>query len=120
MKSDPQIEGYQRLRPFEFGLLERLELVQAVDWETSTGRALTLHLRSAAAQNRGKRLRLAFDGVRGLRIGDLEGLIHFTLEIESIRERPLDGLAYQVVEREYNAFFFYCRDFTCTLEDAAT
>lgn len=117
MNSDPQIEGYQRLRPFEFGLLERLELFQAVDSEASTGLALALHLRSAAAPNRGKRLRLAFEGVRGLRIGDLDGLIHFTLEIQSIRDRRMEGLSYQVAEGEYNAFFFYCREFTSALEE---
>jgi hypothetical protein len=113
--TDTLVEQYYALKPAEFGFLECLELRQSVQPEKWTGFTLKLRLRSSTIRG-AKCLSLIFSDVHDLRIGSLEGLLKFFLEIRSIRERQLEGLNYSVVESEYNAFVFVCGSFVATVD----
>jgi len=63
----------------------------------------------AREQVNGK-LRLEFQGVRGLHIGSLEGLFGFVIEITSLAGHHLEGLRFRVVETENDAISFQCLD----------
>jgi hypothetical protein len=112
--SDALLEQYYTLRPADFGFLECLELRQSVRPEEWSGFTLTLRLRSSTAPE-AKSLILTFTGVQDLRVGSLEGLVRFLVEIRSIREQQMEGLNYKVVEKEHNAFSFFCSSFFATL-----
>ena len=113
--SDTLVEQYYALKPADFGFLESLELRQSVQPDEWSGFILKLRLRSSTTPG-AKCLHLVFSGVQDLRIGSLEGLLRFFLEIRPIREQQMEGRNYKVVESEYNAFTFFCSSFTVTLE----
>jgi len=113
--SDTLVEQYYALKPVDFGFLECLELRQSVQPEGWSGFTLKLWLRSSTTLG-AKCLNLVFNGVHDLRIGSLEGLLKFFLEIRSIREQQMEAHNYRVVETEHNAFTFFCSDFSFTLE----
>jgi len=113
--SDLSVDDFYGLRKAEFGYLERFDLQQSVDPNQWAGFRVEIDLR-ALAQAESRRLRLVFIGVRDLRIGSLEGLLFFLIEIRSIRDQQLEGLNYRVVEGEHNAFSFVCESFTASIE----
>jgi hypothetical protein len=115
-KSDALVEQYYALKPADFGFLECLELRQAVQPENWAGFNLTLVLRASTLPN-AKGLRLAFKGVRDLRIGTVQGLVRYLLEIRAVHEQQMEDRSYKVVESEYNAFAFFCRTFAATVEE---
>ena len=108
---EPIIERYYALRKAEFGFLERFELRQPVDPREWNGFRLEVDLRSSA-QAESDRLRLVFAGVRDLRIGELEGLLRYMIDIRSITAAQVEGRNYRLVEGEYDAFSFVCESFT--------
>ena len=114
-KPDTLVEQYYALKPAEFGFLEFLELRQSVQPEEWTGFTLKLKLRSSTIHG-AKCLNPIFSGVHDLRIGSLEGLLKYFLEIQSIRERQMEGLNYSVVESQHSAFAFACRSFVATVD----
>jgi hypothetical protein len=113
--SQSAIERYYALRKAEFGFLERLELCQSVDPSEWAGLRLEIDLRSSAAAA-SPRLRLTFVGVRDLRIGALEGLLRYMIEIRWIGETQMEGRNYKVIEGEYDALSFVCESFTASIE----
>lgn len=115
MCTDPLVKRYHALSPGEFGFLESFELRQSVQPEDWSGFTLVLRLRSLTTPD-AKCLRLEFGRVRDLRIGPLEGLLGYFVEIRSIRDRQLEDMNYEVVESEYNAFSFFCQSFTAVTE----
>ncbi|MGV3606469.1 MAG: hypothetical protein ACO1RA_08670 [Planctomycetaceae bacterium] len=109
-KSTDLVERYYAVRKGEFGYLESIELVQNVDPTKWNGFQLTIVFRSGTGTS-SPALRLAFKGVRDIRIGDLGGLVCYMLEIRCIEERQLEGLRFEVTESEYDAFSFVCEAF---------
>jgi hypothetical protein len=114
-KTDEYIEQYYALRKAEFGFLERLELRQTGDPIGWSGLRVQIDLRSALRFD-SRRLCLVFEGVRELRIGTIEGLFLYMIEIRSIVASQLEDLNYRVVEGEYDAFSFLCKSFSVRLE----
>ena len=57
-------------------------------------------------------IRLRFEGVRDLEIGNLNGLKFCHLGIEDIRERQLEGLRYAVSDAEGDLISFKCDSWT--------
>lgn len=116
MQYDSLVDRYYALKPAEFGFLECLELRQSVQPEEWAGSTLKLRLRPSTKHEAHQYLNLVFCGVHDLRIGSLEGLLRFFLEIRSIQEEQREGVNYRVVESEYSAFAFVCGSFVATLE----
>jgi len=107
---------YDTLQPPRSGYLEGLELSQIVDPENWSGLTLKLRLRpSGAAES--ARLWLEFHEVQELRIGPLQGLSFYCVEVRSAAAMQLEGRNYYVVENDHNAFSFYCRNFLETAEN---
>ncbi len=113
--SNSVIDRFYALRKAEFGYLERLELRQSVSPMEWSGYLLELELRSSATATR-RRLRLEFVGVHDLRIGALEGLLFYMMEIRWIGDAQMERLNYRVVESEHDAFSFVCESFDASIE----
>jgi hypothetical protein len=113
--SDPAIEEFYSLSGKEFGILERLELVRPIDPNVRAGVLLNIDLRAALSAD-SPRMRLSFHGVRDLQIGEIVGLLRYMINIRSLRGSQLEDLNYKVVESEYQAFSFVCKDFTASIE----
>jgi len=113
--SASSIEQFYAMRGSQYGFLERLELQQSVDPKAWSGIRLEVHLRSAAANN-ASRLRLVFVGVKELRVGILQGILNYVLEIRPIAEMGHEHLNYKIVESEYDAMSFLCDSFTARIE----
>lgn len=107
---------YDALEPARFGYLEGLELSQTVDPESWSGFNLKLRLRLSSAIE-SPRLWLEFHEVQELRIGPLQGLSFYCVEVRSAVAMQLEGRNYYVVENDHNAFSFYCRCFLETIEN---
>jgi hypothetical protein len=107
---------YDALEPARFGYLEGLELSQVVDPENWSGLTLKLRLRPSGATE-SPRLWLEFHEVQELRIGPLQGLSFYCVEVRSAAAMQLEGRNYHVVENDHNAFSFFCRNFLATVEN---
>ena len=108
------IQHFYALRKKEFGFLERLELQQSVDPAVWAGFRLEVDLR-ASMDLHSPRLLLEFVGVKDLRIGTLEGLLRYILDIRWIGAAQLEGRNYKVVESEYDALSFTCDSFSAAV-----
>src|SRR5271165_4738235 len=112
---EEMIQRFYSIRKTDFGFLERLELKQSVDPAHWAGFELAIDLRSSVS-NTSPRLRLAFLAVQELRIGTLEGLLRYVIEIQWIGASQMEGIHFKVVEGEYNAISFVCDTFTASIE----
>jgi hypothetical protein len=105
-----KIEAYYELSPAIYCFLELLSIRQCVDPKEWAGLDLAMRLSSSFGSD-AKRLQLDFTGVRDLKIGSLDGLMRYAIDIRSIAERQLEGLSYRVVEEEWGLVSFACADF---------
>src|SRR3954452_16324955 len=117
-ESDPILTEYDALAPARFGYLENLELSQVVDPECWSGYTLVLRLRPSCSTE-SPCLRLEFHQVQELRLGPLQGLLFYFVEIRSITEMQLEDRRYYVVESDHDAFSFYCRGFSATVLESS-
>jgi hypothetical protein len=111
---DEAIERYYAIRKAKFGFIERIELLQSVDPGNWNGFRLEIDLRSEA-DSLSPRLRLVFSGVQECRIGQLDGLLRYMIEISWIGDSQMEGRHYKIGESEYDAFSFVCQSFTSIL-----
>ncbi len=112
---EEMIQRFYAIRKAEFGFLERLELQQSVDPTNWAGFRLEIDLRSSATST-SPRLRLAFVGVQELRVGKLEGLLRYMIDIRWIGASQMERRNYKVAEGEYDAISFVCDAFTASLD----
>jgi hypothetical protein len=111
---DQAIDKFRSLKPLQYGFLEALELSRSVGPEGCSDFHCRLVL-TGGLDSGASRLVLTFVGVRDIKIGRLEGLFKFALDILSIRDHQLEDLNYRIIEREYDALFFSCRDFDANI-----
>jgi len=104
------------MEAIRFGYFESLELSQVVDLEDWSGFTLKLRLQPSAATE-SPRVWLEFHEVQELRIGPLQGLCFYCVEVRSAAAMQLEGRNYYVVENDHNALSFYCRDFLEIVEN---
>jgi hypothetical protein len=109
--SQGTVDDYYARRGSTYGFLERLDVEQSVDPATWHGLSLEIWLRAAPAAN-APLLRLSFTGVSNLRIGRLEGLMRYIIEIHLDSNSQVEGGNYHVMESEYDLLSFLCEDFT--------
>jgi hypothetical protein len=119
MQSMPTIR--QEIRAFEelrskgkYGYLERLQLRRALPSRGPGPFCVEMDLRPVGFAP--SRLLLSFEGVPHYHMRDLDGILFYLIQIESIADRQLEGLKYRVYEDEYSAFSFMCRSFSATVE----
>jgi hypothetical protein len=113
MIQDFAIENFCRLNPELYGFLETFELHRKVESEGSSDFSIVILLRrSDFAANR---LMLTFEGVRGVKINYLEGLVSLAVSVNSIRDDQQEGLNYRVTEVEEEAFSFFCASFRASI-----
>ena len=104
---------YAALEPAWFGYLEVLELSQVVDPEKWSGLTLKIRLRSSGVTD-SPCLCLEFHEVQELRVGPLQGLSFYCVEVRSAAAMQLEGRNFHVVENDHNAFSFFCRNYLAT------
>lgn len=109
-ESDPVLADYDALGSARIGFLETLELSQDVNPQRWSGLTLTLKLQSSGEPD-APCMHLEFYQVQGLRLGTMDGLFCYFVEIQSISERQLEFLHYHVAESEHGAFSFNCHSF---------
>ena len=109
---DTEIDKYYSLRPAEYGFLESLTLQQSVQPEMWHGLDLTIRLSSISSSGS---LCLEFKGVKDLRIGLIQGLVQYRLDIRSIRDDQQEGLHYRVVESEHDLLSFVSSNFAARI-----
>ena len=114
------IQHYYSLNPIQFGFLESLNLSREILSEGCSDYLLDIKMRTFPRKSDTHKLSLSFWGVRNLRLGNLEGLTNWFIEIRSIHEHQLEDLEYRVIESENEAFSFYCKDFKATIVDEKT
>jgi hypothetical protein len=109
MTLEKEIDAFCNLGRSRYGVLKSLELSRSFGPEGSSGYTLRMVLVRNDLETPG--LNVTFEGVRNLKIENIEHMDVLVLDITSIRERQLEGLNYQVVENEEDAISFLCRDF---------
>lgn len=112
---DSRLTEHDGLGPAPAGFLEKFELSQVVNPEHWSGFTLTLQLRPSGESD-SPCLHLEFHQVQELRLGPLDGLLCYFIEIRSITERQLEDRRYYVVESDHGAFSFYCRSYYAAYE----
>jgi hypothetical protein len=113
-ESRPELGKYVGLEPVRFGYLEGLELSQVSDPENWSGLTLKLRLRPSTES---PCMQIEFHEVQELRIGPLQGLSFYCIEVRSATSMQLENRTYHVVENDHNAFSFFCRSFIEIIEN---
>ena len=108
--SDP-VTSFYALGPSKYGYLEELRLYREISEDGCSDYTVNLALRSFPKDQTSLKLFLAFTGAKEVRIGHLEGLLNLVIDIRDVKEQQMEGVNYKVVESEYNAFSFWCREF---------
>jgi hypothetical protein len=107
-----RIEELKLLKPARFPFLVGFSLEREITADASSDYSLRLRLAPREGQ---PKLELHFEGVRDLRMGNLEGAFAMVLTIRLIRADQMEGLAFKVQEDEQHAFSFVCSDFSSKL-----
>jgi hypothetical protein len=112
--TDSRIKAFQELRKEKYGYLERLQLWRSLPARESDAFCVEMDLR--AAEFEASRLLLSFEGVAVFRMRDLQGTVFYLIEIESIADRQLEGLNFQVHEIEHHTFSCQRSTFAASIE----
>ena len=110
-----KIEEYWRSKPHTFRFLESMQLQREIGDYTSSPFTLTLTLLNTASLT-AIRAVLRFRGVRGLKVGDLEGLPGILLEITDVGDRQMEHISFHVIDSESRSMEFFCLDFEIEVE----
>jgi hypothetical protein len=113
MTQDAAIGKFIDLKSLNYSFLEVFELSRNVGPEGCSDFDCKVVLSGLDPSS--PRLVLTFEGVRDIKLGRLEGLFKFNLNIRPIRNHQLEGLNYRVIEEEYDALSFSCRAFDAKL-----
>jgi len=115
--SRDKLSEFLDLRPAQFRFLESISLRRRL----SGGGAGPFHVSLTLVDSLppSTRLHLDFAGVRGLKIGDIDCLYAWFVEIRSVAESGLEeGLRFRVVESEHDSLSLWCQDFVARVETA--
>ncbi|HEV7999825.1 MAG TPA: hypothetical protein VGP63_08100 [Planctomycetaceae bacterium] len=110
------IDKLHALSRDRFGYLERFALQRSVDPRGGADWQLEIDQRSGTSSD-SPRLALSFEGVRGLRIGNLQGLLFHVFEVRSIVDAQLEDLNYTVEDIGEHAISFQCKAFTVRIAE---
>lgn len=110
-----KVADYSALAHSAFGFMEKLEFTQQTNANTWDKAFLSLWLRSSTFAGSSV-LKLNFAKVQDLRLGNIEGLLRYCIEIRLIQDNGLEEVRLRVTETEYNLLAFYCCDFDFLVE----
>lgn len=111
---DLKLAEYHEFQRQKFRIFLNLELTQS-DESLDDAEGMRLCLELATAERVDRKLRLEFEGVRGLKLDQPveAGFSVFPLEIVSIKDQQWEGLAYRVFHDEQDSFIsFHCISFS--------
>jgi hypothetical protein len=108
------IEEFISLKPAHYRFLKTINLTRTISKE-GCGRFDVDIILSKVSENTVEDLRVRCINSFDIKIGDIESMFGFHIEIEDIRSRQLEGGKYRIVEQEENAFSFYCDEFFAEL-----
>lgn len=95
----------------KFGYLQSINLLRDINNDGCSSFSLEIVLCGFPYYQGDQKLKLKFDGVRELKIGDLDGLLKIFINLRDISENQMEGIRLKVKEDENDLFSFYCQDF---------
>lgn len=112
---DPLLQKYDETLPGRFRVVRRIEVQQEIEGKVSPNVRVIISLQSAKDN---RLLTLGFEGVQNLRLVQPEWTLFEmpVLEIQSIRERQMEDLNYEVRETDNDTVAFSCRTFSILVE----
>lgn len=112
--SEERVREFLDLGPVQYRFLESISLRR--DLSAGGAYPFDLSLALVDSPSPSRRLHLELMGVSGLKIGDIDGLWGWFVEIRSVVESGLEGLRFRVVESEHDLLSLWCRDFDARVE----
>lgn len=109
-KSNALISDFNQ-KQSEFGYIESFNLNRSLSEEVCSEYVLKVTLIDYPFCEGDHKFLISFSGVRGLKIGNLEGLFKLDISISDITEDQMEGINYKVKEEENELFSFYCEKF---------
>ena len=116
MQVAQKIKEYESVKPFQFNVVSRLELVVSLLLQGNTNE-LVLHL-TAPDRVDPRSLRLTFSEIRNLTLRAPGAPFQVFLEICDASDRQWDRVHYQIIDRENERLSFLCNDFTFEIRDS--
>lgn len=110
----PSFAVREALQVSRFRFLESFDLYRFINHQSIESTTLTLTLLAEPSQQ-ADRARLCFRGVRGLKIGDLNGLVGLRVEVTEVQSWQLEDCPLRVTESEHGLFEFFCLDLNIEL-----
>ena len=108
--TESQLETFNKIHEKRFGYLQRLEVTNHI-FETGASRfSVGMQLREDLSPENAA-LSFLFEDVTELRLGDLNGLMFFSVHISDMSTWQRERTRFKVVEYEHSAFSFYCYSF---------
>ena len=108
--SESQLEIFETTCGARFGYLEKLNVTNHVFEAGEYCLGIEIQMRDGTDQESGA-LWLLFENVTELRLGNLNGLMFFSIGISDVSSWQRERTRFKVVESEHSAFSFYCYNF---------
>ena len=103
----------------EFCYLQSISMHREIHWEEGCSEYFVRIILSAyPPDSKGKKLEINFEGVRNLKLSDIDGLLALLIDIADISKDQMENINFKVMEDENNLFSFYCKSFS--FEEIAT
>ncbi len=95
----------------EFGYLQSIKIFRDITNIGCTDYHLVILLCDFPHYKDAPVLKLKFEGVKDLKIGELDGLIKLLICIKDVSEYQMEGVSFKITENENNLFSFFCERF---------
>ncbi len=109
-EEDYKTKEYYSLKQAEYGFLKSMKVTKPTTPEEQDGTYIVFQFVSGKPDS--QVLQLDCKGVRGLKIGSLEGKMSYLVDIRCMKDDQQEDLNYRVVENEHAAFSLLCKDFS--------
>jgi len=104
------IEEFISLKPAYYRFLKSISLSRAVG-PGGCGRFDVVITLSKVSGEAIEDLRLRCTGAFDISVKDIESMSGLQVDIETVKDRQIEGASYRVIEQEENAFSFFCDEF---------
>lgn len=94
----------------KYGYLKEMYLKRDITDEGCTDYQLRIVLADFPFYEGDEVLKIIFNGVKDLKIGNLEGLFILVFDIIDVSNRQLENIKYRIYEIEQKALSFYCKE----------
>ncbi|SFX63802.1 hypothetical protein [Marinospirillum alkaliphilum] len=108
------IENYLELKPRCYRFLKVININRQVSQTKKYEYCVELIL-SKGSDDSDEDLRIRCVNASGIKVGDIDGMLGFLVDIEDVRGRQLEGCNYRIYEQEEAAFSLHCEEFFADL-----